>query len=64
MQSIRLEFTAAAGKTRYAGIGFTWIMIWAIAILNDSDRREKERRRKGEPAKPQARPRPPADPRM
>ncbi|MCV0381736.1 hypothetical protein [Nitratireductor sp.] len=42
MQSIRLEFTAAAGKKRYAGIGFIWLMIWAIAILDDSDRRTRK----------------------
>ena len=44
MQSIKLTFTrAATGKT---GFSTFWLMVWAIAILDDAERREKDRREK------------------
>ena len=43
MQSIKLTFTrAATGKT---GLTF-WMLVLAVAILDDAERREKDRRKK------------------
>lgn len=52
MQSIRATFTIAAKGAASSRPVFSvfWLMVWAIAILDDSDRRESERSRKGEQA--------------
>lgn len=66
MKTISSTFTrAATGTERQANYDFFWLMLWALAILDDSDRREKERRRKREQAKTaaQSKPKPPARPR-
>lgn len=56
MLSIKSTFTAAASGP--SGFSVFWLLALAIAILDDADRREKERRDKREPAaRPQA-PRP------
>lgn len=53
MFSITSTFTAAAGGTGSASF---WMLVLAIAIINDSDRRAKERREKrsapGTPLRP------------
>lgn len=60
MQSIKTTFTAAAtGKTASPGFSFFWMMVWGITILDDSDRREKDRRRNGDRAAKAAIPKPP-----
>ena len=54
MQSIKTTFTCAVtGKTE-GGRGFSifWLMVLAIAILDDSDSRDKDRRRKPEAPSP------------
>ncbi|AWI58459.1 hypothetical protein AB395_00002808 [Sinorhizobium fredii CCBAU 45436] len=52
MQSIRATFTIAAkGAESFRPVfSVFWLMVWAIAILDDSDRRESDRSRKGENA--------------
>lgn len=53
MQSITAIFTAAAnGKKARFGFSLFWMMVIAIAILDDSDRREKERRDRAAAPKP------------
>ena len=61
MQSISLTFTLAARRRAAPQPVFSiyWMMVWAIAILDDADRREKDRRRKCEPAPAPTRPKPP-----
>lgn len=47
MKSIRTEFTCAAKVgTSFAVFDAYWMMVFAIAIVDDSERREKERRKK------------------
>jgi hypothetical protein len=47
MKSIRTEFTCAAKVgTSFAVFDACWMMVFAIAIVDDSERREKERRKK------------------
>lgn len=55
MKTIRKSFTQAAGG-KIAGPGFSvfWLMVLAIAILDDSDGREKRKRKTA----PRAQPRP------
>lgn len=50
MQSIRTAFTCAATGTAGTAHGFSffWMMVFAIAILDDSDEREKKRRKRNE----------------
>jgi len=44
MQSIKLTFTrAATGRT---GFSTFWLLVLAVAILDDADRRDKDRRKK------------------
>ena len=44
MKSIKLTFTrAATGKT---GLSLFWMMVWAVAILDDAERREIDKRKK------------------
>lgn len=58
MQSISSAFTrAAADHTASSpGIIVFWLMVWAIAILDDADRREEERRKKHNRLQPQRKP--------
>ena len=50
MFSIKSTFTAAASGT---GFRLFWMLVFALAILDDSDRREKQRRDQHlTPAKP------------
>lgn len=50
MQSITDTFTRAASEKRHVTFGLSryWMMVAAIASLDDSARREKERRKKRE----------------
>jgi hypothetical protein len=57
MFSIKTTFTAAA-----SGPDRIWMLLWAIAILDDSDRRAKQRR--DQPPTPPAKPSGPAGPRL
>lgn len=66
MFSIKTTFGKAAFG--HPGSGTFWLLIWAIFILDDAERREKKkRRRKRERAAAQspqpAHPKPPAGPR-
>ena len=63
MKSIKLAFTVAAATNH--GSGTFWLLIWVIAILDDSKRRAKQRRKCQRLAQPQGVPkvRPPAGPR-
>lgn len=46
MQSITLTFTAAATSyTVHPNFSIFWLIVFAIAVLDDEKRREKERRR-------------------
>jgi hypothetical protein len=62
MQSIRTAFTCATTGTAGEARGFTffWMMVFAIAILDDSAEREEKRRKRNEahrtPAGPKPRP--------
>ena len=59
MRTIRTAFTrAATGVTIKTSPDVTvyWLMIIALAILDDSERRAKERRRETEAVRPQPRP--------
>lgn len=60
MQSIRTAFTCAAtGATGEArGFSFFWMMVFAIAILDDSERRETKRRKRNEAHRAPAGPKP------
>jgi hypothetical protein len=60
MQSISTAFTrAAAGNADTApGVSVFWLMVLAIAILDDSERREKEQRDKRNKPVPKPRKRP------
>jgi hypothetical protein len=51
MRTIKFAFSRAASGDRDTGPGFSvfWLMVWAIVILDDADRRDKERRRKRGP---------------
>jgi len=61
MKTISATFTRAASGTipGSPGIAF-WMILFALAILDDSDQREKERRTKADTAKAEPRPKPPA----
>ncbi len=48
MLSIKSTFTAAASGS--SGFSVFWLLALAIAILDDADRREENRRDKREPA--------------
>lgn len=52
MIKVSTTFTrAAAGKPEpKPGFSTFWLLVFAIAILNDAESREEERRRKGEQA--------------
>ena len=48
MKSIRTAFTCAAEcGTGSPGFSIYWLMVFAIAIIDDSEQREKERRKYG-----------------
>ena len=66
MQPIKTAFTRAASDTAASPrFSIFWLMVWAIAILDDSERREEQRRDKRErAAKPQRKPKPPVGPRI
>lgn len=51
MLSISITFTRAARDTD-PGFSVFWLMVFAVAILDDAERREKEQRRKRDPARP------------
>jgi len=66
MQPITPVFTRTAAGDAAASprVSVFWLMVWAIAILDDSDRREEERRRKRERAQSlQQKPQRPGGPR-
>jgi hypothetical protein len=50
MQSIKTAFTSAATGTAGGdhGFSFFWMMVFAIAILDDSESREKKRRKRSD----------------
>ncbi|WOS62040.1 hypothetical protein [Sinorhizobium fredii] len=48
---ISITFNRAAADDS-PGVSVFWLMVFAIAILDDGDRREKERRKR-KPAEPQ-----------
>jgi hypothetical protein len=60
MQSIRTAFTCAATGTAGMAHGFSffWMMVFAIAILDDSERREEKRRKRKEAHRAPAAPKP------
>jgi hypothetical protein len=52
MRTIKPAFSRAANGDRDPGPGFSvfWLMVLAIIILDDGDRRDKDRRRKRGPS--------------
>lgn len=60
MQTITFTFTQAASGAAKPKRGFTifWMMVLAIAILDDGEHREKERQRQRQQARKPAAPRP------
>ena len=64
MQSIRTAFTCAATGTEgeASGFSFFWMMVFAIAILDDAQARDKRRKKRDRDAAPPRRPKPPAGP--
>lgn len=60
MQSITFTFTRAASVAAKPKRGFTifWVTVLAIAILDESERREQSRQRQCEPAQKPSAPRP------
>jgi hypothetical protein len=62
MQPITPAFDRAAAADTAASplVSTFWLLVWAIAILDDADRREQERRDKRN--RPQPQPKPPAGP--
>jgi hypothetical protein len=48
MRTIKPALSRAAIGDRDLGPGFSifWLMVWAITILDDADRRDKDRHRK------------------
>lgn len=65
MQPIRPAFNRAArGDTASRPrVSVFWLMVLAIAIIDDSERREEERRKKRNRPKPQRKPKRPSGPR-
>lgn len=57
MKTISATFTRAASGTILSSF---WMILFALAIVDDSDQREKERRDKAYTAKAEHRPTPPA----
>jgi hypothetical protein len=63
MQPIKSAFTRAASPAAASsGVSLFWLMVWAIAILDDSERREEERRKKRNRPQPQRKPKRPSGP--
>ncbi|WP_292615456.1 hypothetical protein [Mesorhizobium sp.] len=53
MQSITATFTAAArGRCATTGFSFFWMMVFAIAILDDSERRSEQRCKRNQSPRP------------
>jgi len=61
MLSIKSTFAAAASGR--AGFSIFWLVVFAIAILDDEDRRDKKRRKKRERAAQAPALKPPPGPR-
>ena len=63
MKSIKSAFTCAAATN--FGFGSFWLLLFVIAILDDADRRDEQRRKCKRLAQPQVLPKgkPPAGPR-
>jgi hypothetical protein len=51
MKSIKSAFTCAAATN--FGFGSFWLLLFVIAIIDDADRREEQRRKCRQLAKPQ-----------
>lgn len=65
MISISLTFTRATGATEPVFTSFTfWMLVFAIAIDDDRQHREKERRRKRDLAQQPLKPKHPPGPRL
>ena len=60
MISIKTAFGCAASGD--SGVSTFWLLFWAIAILDDAQRRDKRRKKRDHDAKPPRRPKPPAGP--
>ena len=60
MQSIRTAFTCAATGNAGGdhGFSFFWMMVFAIAILDDGERREEKRRKRNDAPRAPAGPKP------
>ena len=60
MQSIRTAFTCAVTGTAGTdhGFSFFWMMVFAIAILDDSERRDEKRRKRNQAHRAPAAPKP------
>lgn len=46
MKTIRISFNQAAGGKTDTGFSIFWMTVLAIAILDDSDKREQDRKKK------------------
>lgn len=57
MKPLTTTFTRAA-RDIDPGFSVFWLMVFAIAILDDAERREKEQRKKREQAKQPLKPKP------
>ena len=60
MISIKTAFGRAASGD--SGISTFWLLVWAIVIDDDRQRRDKRRNKRGPQAQPPHRPKPPAGP--
>lgn len=55
---INITFNRAAADDYDPGVSVFWLMVFAIAILDDSDRRERERRKRDQAHRPPCGPQP------
>jgi hypothetical protein len=60
MISIKTAFGCAASGD--SGVSTFWLLFWAIAILDDAQRRDKRRKKRDRDAAPPRKPKPPAGP--
>ena len=60
MISIKTAFGHAASGD--SGVSTFWLLVFAIAILDDAQRREERRRKRKPQAQPPCKPKPPAGP--
>ena len=60
MISIKTAFGCAASGN--SGFSTFWLLVFAIAILDDAQRREKRRKKRNREAQPPRKPKPPAGP--